>query len=100
MMNKTMQKAIKRIKNENTRKIAYSLPIVNKDMKKNDEMVRKFFESMKGWSMRKSYRYSDDGYDYSRDNRDGYVDEFLKSLDRDREMKEREEKAKNEKEKS
>ena len=46
------------------------------------------------------YRGSDDGYDYSRDNRDGYVDEFLKSLDRDREMKEREEKAKNEKEKS
>jgi hypothetical protein len=25
------------------------MPIVNKDMKKNDEMVRKFFESMKGW---------------------------------------------------
>lgn len=48
MMNKTMKNAIKRIKNENTRKIAYSLPIVNKDMKKNDEMVRKFFESMKG----------------------------------------------------
>ncbi len=48
MMNKTMKKAIKRIKNENNRKIAYSLPVVNKDMKKNDEMVRKFFESMKG----------------------------------------------------
>jgi hypothetical protein len=47
-MNKTMKNAIKRIKNENTRKIAYSLPVVNKDMKKNDEMVRKFFESMKG----------------------------------------------------
>jgi hypothetical protein len=25
------------------------MPVVNKDMKKNDEMVRKFFESMKGW---------------------------------------------------
>jgi hypothetical protein len=25
------------------------MPIVSKDMKKNDEMVRKFFESMKGW---------------------------------------------------
>jgi hypothetical protein len=25
------------------------MPIVNKDMKMNDEMVRKFFESMKGW---------------------------------------------------
>ena len=48
MMNKTMKNAIKRIKNENNRKIAYSLPVVNKDMKKNDEMVRKFFESMKG----------------------------------------------------
>jgi hypothetical protein len=47
-MNKTMKNAIKRIKNENNRKIAYSLPVVNKDMKKNDEMVRKFFESMKG----------------------------------------------------
>jgi len=48
MMNKTMKNAIKRIKNENNRKIAYSLPVVNKDIKKNDEMVRKFFESMKG----------------------------------------------------
>jgi hypothetical protein len=47
-MNKTMKNAIKRIKNENNRKIAYSLPVVNKDIKKNDEMVRKFFESMKG----------------------------------------------------
>jgi len=43
-----MKNAIKRIKNENNRKIAYSLPVVNKDIKKNDEMVRKFFESMKG----------------------------------------------------
>jgi hypothetical protein len=25
------------------------MPIVNKDMRMNDEMVRKFFESMKGW---------------------------------------------------
>jgi hypothetical protein len=25
------------------------MQIVSKDMKKNDEMVRKFFESMKGW---------------------------------------------------
>jgi hypothetical protein len=46
--------------------------------------------------MRKFYG-SDDGYDYSRDNRDGYVDEFLKSLDRDREMKEWKEKKENEK---
>jgi len=49
MMNKTMKNAIKRIKNENNRQVAYNMPIVNKDMKKNDEMVRKFFESMKGW---------------------------------------------------
>jgi hypothetical protein len=27
------------------------MPIVNKDMKKNDEMVRKFFESMK-WKIK------------------------------------------------
>jgi hypothetical protein len=52
--------------------------------------------------MRKSsyYRGSDDGYDYSRDNRDGYVQEFLKSLERDEEMKRREEKTKNENKKS
>ena len=49
--------------------------------------------------MRKFYG-SDDGYDYSRDNRDGYVEEFLKSLDRDREIKEREEKSKKENQKS
>ena len=48
MMNKTMKNAIKRIKNEKNRQVAYNMPIVNKDMKKNDEMVRKFFESMKG----------------------------------------------------
>ena len=39
---------------------------------------------------------SDDGYDYSRDNRDGYVDEFLKSLERDEEMKRREKEEKKE----
>ena len=103
MMNKTMKNAIKRIKNENTRKIAYSLPIVNKDMKKNDEMVRKFFESMKGWSMRKSYRYSDDRYDYSRDNREGYVDVELRLLEIDRQNRENQkrfEESKKEKEKS
>ena len=47
MMNKTMQNAIKRIKNEKNRQVAYNMPIVSKDMKKNDEMVRKFFENMK-----------------------------------------------------
>lgn len=29
----------------------------------------------------KNYRGSDDGYDYSRDNRDGSVDVFLKSFE-------------------
>lgn len=44
------------------------------------------------------YRGSDDGYDYSRDNRNGEVEIFLKSLDSYYEQKRREEKEKNEKE--
>ena len=48
MMNKTVQNSVKRMKNEQNRQVAYNMPIMNKDMKKNDEMVRKFFESMKG----------------------------------------------------
>jgi len=48
MMNKTMKNASKRIKNLEIREKAYAMPIVNKDMRMNDEMVRKFFESMKG----------------------------------------------------
>lgn len=47
MMNKTMQNAIKRMKNLENRKVAYSMKIVNKDMQKNDEDVRKFFEQFK-----------------------------------------------------
>ena len=47
MMNKTMQNAVRRVKNEANRKIAYSLPVVNKDMVKNDKDVKKFFESLK-----------------------------------------------------
>jgi len=47
-MNKTMKNASKRIKNLEIREKAYAMPIVNKDMRMNDEMVRKFFESMKG----------------------------------------------------
>jgi len=47
--------------------------------------------------MGKFYK-SDDGYDYRRDNEDGYVDEFLKSLESYYEQKRREEKEKNEKE--
>jgi hypothetical protein len=42
----------------------------------------------------------DDGYDVSRDNRDGYVDEFVKSMERYWEEKRMEEKTKNENEKS
>jgi hypothetical protein len=38
--------------------------------------------------MRKSYRYSDDGYDYSRDNREGYVDIELRLLEIDRQNRE------------
>jgi uncharacterized protein involved in tolerance to divalent cations len=48
MMKKTVQNSVKRMKNERNRQVAYNMPIVSKDMKKNDEMVRKFFESMKG----------------------------------------------------
>ncbi len=48
MMNKTVQASVKRMKNRQTRQVAYNMPIVNKDMKKNDEIVRKFFESIKG----------------------------------------------------
>jgi hypothetical protein len=38
--------------------------------------------------MRKSYRYSDDRYDYSRDNREGYVDVELRLLEIDRQNRE------------
>ena len=47
MMKKTMVDAIRRIRNEKVRKIAYALPVTNVDLKKNDENVRKFFESLK-----------------------------------------------------
>jgi hypothetical protein len=47
MMNKTVQNSVKRMKNRQNRQVAYNMPIVNKNMKENDEMVRKFFESIK-----------------------------------------------------
>jgi len=55
--------------------------------------------------MRKSsyYRGSDDGYDYSRDNRDGYVDVELRLLEIDRQNRENQkrfEESKNENKKS
>jgi hypothetical protein len=64
------------------------LPWYNADIESNGEKKMK------------KYFGSDDGYDYSRDNRDGYVQEFLKSLERDEEMRRMQEKVKNEKEKS
>jgi hypothetical protein len=47
MMNKTIQNAVRRVKNESNRKVAYNLPVVNKDMVQNDLAVKKFFESLK-----------------------------------------------------
>ena len=47
MMNKTLQNAVRRVKNEANRKIAYNLPVVNKDMVQNDMNVKKFWESLK-----------------------------------------------------
>lgn len=65
-------------------------------------MMKWFASFLKAWKADKMGKFygSDDGYDYSRDNRDGYVQEFLKSLERDEEMKRMQEKVKNEKEKS
>ena len=48
-MSKTIENAVKRIKQEQRIAKAYDMPTVNKDMQKNDEDVRKFYESMKGW---------------------------------------------------
>jgi len=42
-----MQKVIKNQQNLRNREKAYALPIVNKDMKENNENVRKFFEQFK-----------------------------------------------------
>lgn len=47
MMNKTIQNAVKRIKQAERIAKAYAMPIVNKDMQENDRKVREFFESMK-----------------------------------------------------
>ena len=69
-------------------------------------MMKWFASLLKAWKvdkMRKSYRYSDDGYDYSRDNREGYVDVELRLLEIDRQNRENQkrfEESKNEKEKS
>ena len=47
MMNNTIKNAVRRVKNETIRKLAYRLPVVDKDMVKNDENVKKFFDSLK-----------------------------------------------------
>jgi len=46
-MSKTISNAMKRIHQEARIAKAYDMPIMNKDMKKNDEGVKKFFESLK-----------------------------------------------------
>lgn len=45
-MSKSVQNAIKRIHQEARIAKAYSMPIQNVDLKKNDESVKKFFESL------------------------------------------------------
>lgn len=47
-MRKSVQNAIKRIKQAEMIAKAYAMPIVNKNMQENDRKVREFFESMKG----------------------------------------------------
>jgi phosphoribosylformylglycinamidine (FGAM) synthase PurS component len=46
-MSKTIENAVKRMKQEVRIAKAYAMPVMVKDMKKNDESVKKFFESMK-----------------------------------------------------
>jgi len=47
MMSKTIENAVKRIKQEARIAQAYSMPIVNKDMAQNDLSVKEFYESLK-----------------------------------------------------
>jgi hypothetical protein len=46
-MSKTISNAMKRIHQEARIAKAYDMPIVNKDMKKNDESVKNFLASFK-----------------------------------------------------
>jgi RNase P/RNase MRP subunit p30 len=46
-MSKTIENAVKRMKQEVRIAKAYDRPVVVKDMAKNDSDVKKFFESMK-----------------------------------------------------
>ena len=46
-MSKTIENAVKRMKQEVRVAQAYSMPVVNKDMVANDLAVKKFFESLK-----------------------------------------------------
>ena len=47
MMKSTVYKVMKNRKNLENRKAAYNMQILNKDMQKNDEAVKKFFEQFK-----------------------------------------------------
>jgi len=46
-MTKTIQNSVKRMKQVARIAKAYDMPVVNKDMTKNNENVRKFFDSLK-----------------------------------------------------
>lgn len=47
MMSKTIQNAVKRVMQEARTVKAYQMPVVKFDPVKNDENVKKFFDSMK-----------------------------------------------------
>ena len=68
-------------------------------------MMKWFASFLKAWKVDKMGKFygSDDGYDYSRDNRDGYVDVELRLLEIDRQNRENQkrfEESKNENKKS
>lgn len=46
-MSKTIQNAVKRMKQAERIAKAYDMPIVNVDLQKNDDNVKKFFEQFK-----------------------------------------------------
>jgi len=68
-------------------------------------MMKWFVSFLKVWKVDKMGKFykSDDGYDYRRDNEDGYVDAELRLLEIDRQNRENQkrfEESKNKKEKS
>ncbi len=46
-MTKTIENAVKRMNQETRIAKAYDMPVVNADMVKNNENVKKFFDSLK-----------------------------------------------------